>query len=167
MPLKVTATRRRPNRDMEFIFDSKSLAELTGVGHMDGVEYRVRLSRNFIERTGETYGILEIQQKDHQYSQVEEVELYGDGYTYACVPLPKTLKSLDGDVVALGSGAAELQSRLVAPWVYPDSDGNYQQGPTYSLQALQSKLTVEQTDELFAVMGVASWEDVMEAQSRL
>ena len=161
MPL--TFKHRRPNIEMEFEFKSAGLTEINGTAFYQGREYHVILGR---KGTGpeDQYGGLEIQQKDHDESQVEDLELYGDGYTYPAIPLPPELRSLDGDVVNVGDGTTLLESRMVKPWVFPDAEGNYPDDKPYSMLALGARLTVEQTDALFATLGVASWDDVLAEQ---
>ena len=162
MPL--TFKHRRPNIEMEFEFKSAALTEMDGTAFYKGREYHVTIGRKIGDTPADAYGGLEIQQKDHDESQVEEVELYGDGYTYPCIPLPADLKSLDGDVVRIGDGTAALSSRMVKPWIYPDADGNYPDDKPYSMLALQATLTTEQTDAMFATLGVPSWGDVLAEQ---
>ena len=153
----------RPNIEMEFVFGSAHLTEMDGTAYYQGNAYHVIIGRKGVD--SEHYGMLEIQQVDHSADQVEEVELYGDGYTYSCIPLPPSLRSLDGDVVTIGQGVtAALAAGMVQPWVYPDADGNYPPNKPYSMLALVAQLTTEQTDTLFATLGVDSWEDVLEEQ---
>ena len=98
-------------------------------------------------RLNEEYTILEIQQETHSADQEQDVELYGDGYTYRTIPLHEPLQSLDGDVIPLGEAGdvRSLEARTVAPWVWPDADGNYPDA-NYSMQALQATLTTAQGD---------------------
>ena len=162
MPLYLTVKKPAVRLDMDL--NDYSLTEITGTARWKGDDYRIRVSRN---STGpeDNYGIVEIQQMGHSADQETEIELYGDGYTYPAVPLPEPLRALDGDVIDLGAaGTAALTSRMVQPWVYPDSDGNYSPTPPYTLQALQAKLTVEQADVLFAQGGIASWADTLAEQ---
>ena len=164
MPL--TFKHRRPNIEMDFEFHKKdsALTGMDGTAHYNGKEYAVMVGRKIGDTPENSYGKLEIQQKEHDASQVEEVELYGDGYTYSCIPLPPELRSLDGDVVRIRDGTAALSSRMVKPWIYQDAEGNWPDSAPYSMLALQATLTTEQTDALFATLGIPSWEDVLAEQ---
>ena len=89
---------------------------------------------------------------------------YGDGYTYSCIPLPPELRSLDGDIVQVGDGTAKLSAYMAKPWVYPDADGQYPEDKRYSMLVLGATLSTQQTDALFATLGVDSWQVVLEEQ---
>ena len=155
---------KRPTVEMEFEFKSAGLTEMDGTAYYKGREYHVILGRKSTS-PDDNYGGLELQQKDHDESQVEELELYGDGYTYPAIPLPPELRSLDGDVVQIGAGTALLEARMVQPWVYPDEDGTYPDNKPYSMMALGARLTVgADRHALFATLGVDSWEDVLAEQ---
>ena len=155
-----------PKPDVEFPFwwTSAGLSEMDGAGIIKGERYLLKLGRKAIDRLNEEYTILEIQQETHRADQEQDVELYGDGYTYRTIPLPELLQSLDGDVIPLGdAGDVRLEARTVAPWVWPDADGNYPDA-NYSMQALQATMTTEQGDALFATMGIGTWAEVLEEQ---
>ena len=160
----------KPEVLFEFWWTSGGLSELDGVGIIKGERYLLKLGRKSVmsyDSAGESdYTTLEIQQPTHSADQVEPLELYGDGYTYDMIPLPEPLRSLEGDVIPLGeAGDVRLEVGNVAPWVWPDAEGNYPDN-SYTMRALTATMTTAQGDALFATMGIESWDAVLEEQRR-
>ena len=154
----------KPDVEFQFWWTDGGLTEMDGVGIMKGERYRFKLGRKAIDRLGEEYTTLEIQQDGHAADQVQDLELYGDGYTYPMIPLPEQLRSLEGDVIPLGeAGDVTLTVGNVQPWVWPDADGNYPEA-NYTMRALCARMTTEQGDALFATMGIDSWDAVLAEQ---
>ena len=166
MPLVIKKT-KPPLITLEFDWNFKDahLSEMDGPAFYKGHTYHAILGRKGVD--GNYYGYLEVQQLDHAEDQVEEVELYDDGYTYPLVPLPKELHTLIGDTIIVGPTFAQLRVSVVKPWVFPDAEGIWPDDKSYSILALNAKLTTEQTDELFALGGVSSWAKVLRDQEKL
>ena len=161
MSLKIVKI--RPDHTLDFTLNDSSLSELTGYGVCQGLEFRVRVSRNVGRE--EDYGVLEIQQRYHSQEEAIGAKIWGSFYENT-VPLPKQFRSLVGDSFYPGgdTGKATLESPIVKPWVYPDAEGDYPEDVSYSLQVLTARLTVEQADFLFAMLDVDSWEQVLAEQ---
>ena len=156
----------KPDVLFEFWWTSGGATGLDGVGIIKGERYLLNLGRKVGDTPADDYTTLEIQQPTHSADQVEPLELYGDGYTYDMIPLPEPLRSLEGDVIPLGeAGDVRLEVGNVAPWVWPDAEGNYPDN-SYTMRALTATMTTAQGDALFATMGIESWDAVLEEQRR-
>ena len=154
----------KPDVQFDFWWTSGGLSELDGVGIIKGERYLLKLARKTVEN--EAYTTLEIQQESHSADQMQQLELFGDGYTFGCIPLPEPLRSLEGDVLPLGeAGDVLLTAGMVKPWVWPDAEGNYPDA-SYSMLALSATISTAQGDALFATMGIDSWESVLAEQRR-
>ena len=154
----------KPDVQFDFWWTSGGLNELDGVGIIKGQRYLLKLGRKVGNAAVDDYTTLEIQQETHSADQVERLELYGNGYDM--IPLPEPLRSLDGDVIPLGeAGDVLLTVGNVAPWIWPDAEGNYPDAH-YTMRALTARMSTQQGDALFATMGIDSWDAVLAEQRR-
>ena len=58
------------------------------------------------------------------------------------------------------AGDVRLEVGNVAPWVWPDADGNYPE-ENYTMRAGAPPCTTQQGDALFATMGIGTWAEVL------
>ncbi len=161
MPLELIHT--RPKKTLKISFYDTSPAEMYGNATYDGVKYIIRLSRNSTSPT-DHYAMVEIQQLTHSPEEAIGAEL-GDDHFDNVIPLPKGLRSLEGDTLTIAKDStAHIYARFAAPWIWPDADGNYPDKPKYTLKVLQAKLTNEQGDQLFGLMKQPTWTEILEEQ---
>ena len=163
MPLELKI--KRPTIVMELVLADYSLTEINGTARYEDEEYLVKIGRKSVR--DRAYGTLEIQQEEHYPEQAENGAMFHGVHYDNVIPLPAALKTLVGDMLDVGVGVnAELKTQMVAPWIFPDEDGQYPDKPLYSMIVLTARLSREETDKLFAEGKISIWSDVLAEQER-